>query len=301
MRIVMIGGVGLLGSALATRLGRNPQGSMLIIDKQTPAVPCRGNVALDAHDSRALASHLRSGDVVIHLAALHGFHLDAGATAEECWRANFQLTKSVARACVSRAVHRLVFASSTSVYGSGSSTGLAQILDEMTPVAPEDVYEYGKVAAEGVVTATGARLKGGAVCLRLGRFRFDDEEAREISKLSTGLDIADAVSAVCTVAVAERIASPIYVVASDTQLPPRWRRELGCHLDDTVQRFMPSLHHLSQLGHVRLPKRIRKSASSELLRRDLGWRPTQTVEAWARRKLAHLAMTIDESLKEQTA
>jgi nucleoside-diphosphate-sugar epimerase len=294
MRMVVVGGAGQLGSALVARLVSNPQWSTLVIDKHAPAAAGEiRHVMLDAHDSHGLAAHLRSEDVVVHLAALHGFHLDAGTTDDECWRANFELTASVTQACIARPVHRLVFASSTSVYGSGSNMGPAQILDEMTAVAPEDEYDRAKVAAEAVVTAGGTRLRGGAVCLRLGRFRFDDEEAHELRKLSTGLDLADAVTAVSAAIGAQRIVRPVYVVASDVRMPPRSRRALGHDLEGTVHRFMPNLSCLSRLGHVRLPERIRKSVSSERLRQDLGWRPTQTVEAWARQRLAQLASDPD--------
>lgn len=288
MRIVVVGGAGRLGSALVGRMSLDPQVSTVVIDKSTPASPADADVALvalDAHDSAELATYLHPKDVVVHVAALHGFHLDAGISDGECWRANLQLTESVTRACVRRHVHRLVFTSSTSVYGSGSYTGPASILDELTPVAPEDVYDHAKLAAEAVVTASNDLLEGGAVCLRLGRFRFDDEDSRELGKLSTGLDLADAVAAVWTATAARRLVRPVYVVASDVRMPPWARRALGDNLKDTVQMFMPNLSRLSRLGYVRLPERIRKSVASKQFRQDFGWLPSRTVEDWAQRKL----------------
>jgi uronate dehydrogenase len=288
MRIVVVGGAGHLGSALVALLGSDPRWSTVVIDKIRPTTPTGANIVLDALDSVELAAHLRSEDVVVHLAALHGIHLEAGIADWECWRANLHLTDSVTRACIARRVHRLVFTSSTSVYGSGSDTGPARILDEVTTVAPEDVYDRAKLAAEAVVAAGADRLPGGTVCLRLGRFRFDDEETQELRKLSTGLDLVDAVAAVSAAVTAQQIVQPVYVVASDVRMPPWGRRALGNDLEGTVQQFIPSLYRLSRLGHIRLPERIRKSVSSERFRQDFGWRPHRTVEAWANQRLAQL-------------
>jgi hypothetical protein len=291
MRIVVVGGAGCLGSALVARLGSDKRLTTVVIDKNIPPTPTGAKavlVKLDGHDTHELAAHLRRDDVVIHLAALHGFHLDTGITDEECWQANYHLTESVTQACIMRRVYRLVFTSSTSVYGSGSDTGPARILDEATRVAPEDVYDRAKIAAEALVTAGGAQLRGGAVCLRLGRFRFDDEETQELRKLSTGLDVIDAATAVTMTVAAQRIVRPVYVLASDVCMPRSCRRALGDNLQSTVQRFMPSLSRLDQLGYVQLPERIGKSVSSERFCQDFNWKPSRTVETWARRRLARI-------------
>lgn len=291
MRIVLIGGAGRLGTAMTTGPRDGTWSPLVVVDsdRRVLSLPGVTPIHLDAHDTAALKDELRPHDTVVHLAALQGFHFAAGVAGDELWRANVDLTRSVTTACVGRGVHRLIFTSSTSVYGSGTTSGPAAVLDERTPVAPEDIYDRAKLLAEAEITRAAASLAGGAVCLRLGRFRFDSDETKQVRKLSTGLDPQDAVTAVRLVIGAAGSVNGMYTVASDHRLPRAARLALGYDLDRIVRTFMPSLYRLNRLGHVRLPARIQKTVSSLRFQRRFGWRPAHTAEAWAGRRLGQIA------------
>lgn len=96
-------------------------------------------------------SGLRSGDIVVHLAAIAHRR---GVPAEEIRRVNVGLTEEIANAAA-RAGVRLIFMSSAKVHGECS----AEPFRENSAIAPQDDYAASKAEAEALLRATtGLRL-----------------------------------------------------------------------------------------------------------------------------------------------
>ena len=177
----------------------------------------------------------------MHLAGLHGLHLRQGARIADLWRSNVEGTRLVTAAALGAGVRRMVLASTTAVYGPGSGPGeAAAILDEQRRPEPDNPYATAKLAAELVMaTAAGAGME--VISLRLGRFFREDERSYQIRKLSTGLDLEDAIDAMVAVCEVAHLASGVYCVASDLPLSRAARHALGtdCHaiLEDHLPGF----------------------------------------------------------------
>lgn len=107
-------------------------------------------VSLD--DAQALAQSLADHDVVIHLAAAQH---EAQAPESHFRRVNVDGTRRLLEAAVSAGVRRFVHGSTIGVYGSAGRG----VLDEDSPLAPENSYGRTKAEAELVVREFARRIE----------------------------------------------------------------------------------------------------------------------------------------------
>lgn len=174
MRILMTGCAGFIGSQLAGRLLM--QGHSLVgIDNfdETLYSAARHEEQLSAlllrplftfHNGDILNADLMQAlmpgiDVVVHLAALAGVRPSLKQAARYM-RVNVEGTQIVLDACRNAGVRRVVFASSSSVYGSRS---VAPFCETDEAVAPASPYAASKRAGE-LLCSTHSQLYGTAIC-----------------------------------------------------------------------------------------------------------------------------------------
>lgn len=233
---------------------------------------------LDVTDPANVERALVGVDVLIHVAGLHGAHLVAGVPRSEIWHVNVDGTWQLLRAA--RHMRRVIFASSMSVYGPGSGSGYARVLDEDVAVVPEDVYDLSKVLGERMLHHLHDEGVE-AVALRLGRFYYGSRYDYHLRKLATGLDLQDATSAFLRCVRAPSLPHRAYCVASDLELSYDQRTRLGTELPVVLEEALPGLvDRLRRLGYP-VPERYGKSATTEALRRDTGWRPARSLSWWS--------------------
>lgn len=179
MRVLVTGGAGFIGSHLAESLLHaghtvsiidNLHESYSLKEKQAnlDAVRSLGDVRvskIDIREFEALLDEFRAfkPEAVFHLAAMAGVR---GSISQAILyeRTNVAGTLQVLEACRLSGVERLVFASSSSVYGASQRTPFREDDRELHPLSP---YAATKLAAE-FLCQTYAHLYGfGVVCLRL--------------------------------------------------------------------------------------------------------------------------------------
>jgi nucleoside-diphosphate-sugar epimerase len=232
---------------------------------------------LDVTNSESIDRALDGVDVLLHVAGLHGAHLAAGTRRSEIWHVNVDGTWRLLRAA--RRLRRVVFASSMSVYGPGSGSGHARVLDEDVTVGPEDVYDITKVLGERMLNDLNEEGTE-AVALRLGRFYYGNRYDYHLRKLATGLDLQDATSAFLHCVRAPSLPRRAYCVASDLEMSYEQRARLGTDLSAVVEEVLPGLlDTLHRLGYP-VPERYGKSVATNALRQDLGWRPERDLSWW---------------------
>ena len=223
-RILITGGCGYLGSQLIRDLARsdsNRNTTIRILDNlQQGSVRALMNLPEDSQfefiegdilDPSVTRLALHDVDAVIHLAALVRTPLSFENPA---WmeQVNHWGTSQLVEACLSAGVRRLVFASSTAVYGPGGPCS------EEDHCRPQGAYAQSKLAAENSIRA--ACTRGLQACiLRLGSLyglapvmRFDAVAnrlaylagvGRSLTVYGTGnqrrpfLHVRDASSAIC--------------------------------------------------------------------------------------------------------
>lgn len=173
MRIVVTGCAGFIGSQLVARLlarGDEVLGLDCFDETLYPEALHRAHLAPLLHHPRflfeqgdilnlALCTRLCSGaDVVVHLAALAGVRPSL-SQASRYMRTNVEGTQNVLDAARIRGCRRIVFASSSSVYGSRSEVPFRETDTAVSPASP---YAASKRAGE-LICSTHAELYGASI------------------------------------------------------------------------------------------------------------------------------------------
>lgn len=154
LKIAVTGGAGFIGSAVIRELHRSrPSAEITAMDLRWPDGPVEGvdcfrGSVLDVDDVSRL---LRGADVVVHLAAMLGVE----RTEEQrlrCLNVNIEGTRCVLDGCVKERVDKIVFASSSEVYGD-VATSEGERIAEGDPLNPKSVYAVSKLAGEEYMKA----------------------------------------------------------------------------------------------------------------------------------------------------
>lgn len=281
-RVTIVGGSGRLGSRLVRHLVAGGCAVHVLDTRPPEPLPGVQFTGCDLADRTPLPDRaLRDGDGLVHLAAVHGAHLSAGLPRREFWKVNVNGSQKVIDAAAAAGLRRVVLASSTSVYGPGTPAGsAARVLEEGTPVRPDDVYDFSKIAAEHLL-ADGV-AEGVGVALRLGRFFFPSQADYQLRKLSTGLDVRDACQAIVLALTADRIQRLRYCIASDLDLPSADRERLGLAAREVLDEVLPGFGRLAAARGIDVPDRVGKSVSSAKARAELGYVPERALDWLAR-------------------
>ena len=155
MKVTVTGGAGFIGSHLAAGLVGDGHEVVVLDDLSTGDAasvhPDARLVAADVCDAGAVLEAVAGAEVVFHLAAHRAIarSIDDPAGTD---RANSQGTVTVLQASVEAGVRRVVYASSSSVYGDVAVTPVR----EDAPPAPVSPYAVSKLAGEHYCRVFGA-------------------------------------------------------------------------------------------------------------------------------------------------
>jgi UDP-glucose 4-epimerase len=232
MRVLITGGAGFIGSALARRLA-GEGAEVVVIDNLTTGkranVPETARFILgDVADPATLELIPNEAyDAVVHLAAQ-----SSGAVSQKYpyldLQANVGATVLLSRWSVERRVSRFLFASSMTVYG---ESGTGQVLED-TPCRPISYYGVSKLASENYLRLA-AREGLGVAC-----FRFFNVYGR-------GQNIENLHQGMVSIYLAYLLkAGPVPVTGSLA----RFRDFV--HVDDVVDCLMRSLHRPAEPFNV---------------------------------------------------
>ena len=140
-RFCVTGGRGVLGSRLA---------ELVVFDAATPTSQDRNTsiryVQGSILDSESLRSVVDGCHTVFHLAALTDVHRSRDQL-ERFFEVNAQGTALVGRACQNAGVHRIIYASTSHVYGLPEESPIS----EGHPLRPRSPYAASKVAGEAAM------------------------------------------------------------------------------------------------------------------------------------------------------
>jgi nucleoside-diphosphate-sugar epimerase len=188
MRIVLTGSSGRVGRAIFSALaGRH---DVTGIDRSPFSTT---HIVGDFADIKLLRSALERADAVIHAAALHAPHVGIVPDAE-FQRINVGGTRMLAEAAMAAGVPRLVFTSTTALYGHAVSAGSCTFIDEETPPRPKSIYHRTKLEAEQVL----AEMAGPHLAVRVLRMSRSFPEPADVMaayRLHRGVDIRDVADA----------------------------------------------------------------------------------------------------------
>lgn len=276
--VVVTGGCGVLGSDLCHAL--HEQGYKVVsIDKRTPGQEAASGITYveaDIRDVSAIESHFRGATIVVHTAALHGYHL--GLHSEDGFFANNVLGLfSVLEAAVRHGVEKVVFTSSTSVYNVSSlpKCGQPAWINESftTNVHRLDVYDKSKIIGEKLCADYASKGAFDAVVLRPTRFFFDDFVSYHTRKLFRGVDLRDVVQAHTLAVMNTSLRGyEIFNVAARTPWTPADGEELYFDAPPVIERYFPGTNDLYRAKGWELPTSIDRVYDTSKAEQMLGFR-----------------------------
>jgi nucleoside-diphosphate-sugar epimerase len=298
MKALVTGGAGFIGSHLSERL-LDSGADVVALDSFTDYYPRaikEANVAaLRARTGyRLVDAAIADADLPALLDGVtHVFHLAAQAGVRKSWGRDFRVytelnvdaTQILLEACVGRPIERVVYASSSSVYGDGVSMPMR----EHVPLQPVSPYGVTKLSAEQLCYLYFVNHGVPTVSLRyftvygprqrpdMGFHRFFTaiEAGRPLIQFGDGLQtrdftyVADAAAATATAAV-RGVPGRVYNIGGGSRVTLRDVFEL---LGRVTGRPVTVDVHPSQKGDMR-----DTYADTTLAREDLGFAPSVTLE-----------------------
>lgn len=293
MKVLVTGSSGRIGRAVLQALqdqGHQAQGLDLRPADTTRWVGDLGDAAL-------LARALRGQQAVVHAAALHAPHVGQVPDAQ-FERVNVQATRALAQAALQAGVRRLVYTSTTALYGLAGAAQAAGAgpdgnpapvpwITERTLPQPRTIYHRSKLAAEAVL-AQSAAAAGGAleVCiLRMSRCFPEPVPAMALYRLHRGVDARDVAQA-HVLALTHRlpaadpdIGAPCFIVSG----PPPFQRDdapmLRHQLRAVLQRRCPALLQAFDRQGWPLPAGIDRVYDPSHAMQQLGWQAQHGFES----------------------
>ncbi|MEE3625413.1 NAD(P)-dependent oxidoreductase [Nitrospirillum sp. BR 11752] len=268
MRILVTGSSGPLGAAIV-RQGLARGWAVTGLDIRAGATT---DIQADVTDASALARALEGQDAVIHVAALHAPQVGRVPDAD-FHRVNVQATATLLRLAAEAGVGRVVYTSTTSLYGHSlvpPAGGLVWV-DEKTPVRPRDIYDETKRAAEDLCDQAGPAFARGLAVLRIARCFRQPSPTRAAHRLHRGLSMVDAAAA--HVHAAAGAVPGTFLISA---LTPFRREEAGALATDAAGLIRARLPRLAALFDRRgwpLPVRLDRVYDAGRAATVLGFRP----------------------------
>jgi len=154
-RILVTGGAGFIGTGLLRRLLQEQTEKRLEIralDVRPNRVGGYTSIQGDILDVPVLEQAMKDCDIVVHLAAFLGVRL-SDRDRLKCLETNITGTRNVLDACLANDVRKLIFTSSSEVYGENGT----EPFSETSPLCPKSVYAVSKLAGEEYIQAYATR------------------------------------------------------------------------------------------------------------------------------------------------
>ena len=231
MVVLITGGAGYIGSALTKQFLKTGHRVVVVDDlcsSQLKNLPSKADFyQLDVRCTQNLSQciALTTPDLVIHLAALSSPFASVSA-ASEFISVNVDGTESVLEACEKNGVHRLLFASSASVYGEQPSDSE---LNQCKPISP---YGESKLQAEKLILKKTDTSSLHSLILRL----FNVAGASKAHKSGQLRKFPYHLVDLCAQAALD-LRNELYIYGQDYANPDGTTIRDFIHLEDTVQYF----------------------------------------------------------------
>lgn len=270
MRIVLTGSSGRIGRALYRRLA--PSHEVVGVDR-VPASTT--HLVGDLLDPALLAAACAGADAVVHAAALHAPHVGLVPDAE-FRRVNVEGTRAVLEAALAAGVGRLVFTSTTALYGHAIVPGRCTWVDETTPPRPRTIYHETKLAAEALLRAAAERTGVAVRVLRMSRCFPEPAPLMAVYRLHRGVDardVADAHARALADGGAADAPYQCYVISGAPAFAPEELPALARDAPAVLAARVPALAAAFAARGWALPRMIDRVYDPARARGALGWTP----------------------------
>lgn len=265
MRIVLTGSSGRLGRAIFNALAADNE--ILGIDRSPFSTT---HLVGDFVDARLLREALAGADAVIHSAALHAPHVGA-IPDDEFQRVNVEGTRLLTEAALTAGIKRLVFTSTTALYGHAITPGRCQWIDENTTPQPRSIYHRTKLEAERILQdMAGPDLQ--IRVLRMSRSFPEPANIMAVYRMHRGVDIRDVADAHAAALTNGGDHFQRHVVSAGTPFEPGDCEALATDAASVIRLRAPALAVEFDHRSWHLPQTIDRIYASTSADGVLGWR-----------------------------
>lgn len=268
MRLLVTGSSGQLGREICQQL----KGHHDVVG--VDLVPGPHTQHLGSVADRALVYELAKGaDVIIHAASLHVPDLKHRKR-HEFVDVNVQGTLNVLEAAVREKVSRVVYTSTTSVYGLALELPdrAAWVTEEVAP-RPRDVYDVTKLAAEELCRVFAREDALAVTCLRTSRFYKQSPEVIAWYRLFRGGDLRDIARAHVLAAHQAQTGFELFNISGPTPFKREDAEALHKDVRAVLRRRVPGFIEEFERRGWKLPARIDRVYSSARAAEHLGYHP----------------------------
>jgi UDP-glucose 4-epimerase len=269
LRILITGTAGRIGSAIHVRL--SPFHDVIGIDK-SPASTV--DIVGDISNEDTLREACEGADAIIHTAALHAPHVGIVPDAE-FERVNVEATEHLIECALENNIKRIVFTSTTALYGSASRLqGKAAWIDETTVPQPISIYHRTKLRAEAALKRASGEYGLKVSIIRMSRCFPESAPEMAWYRLSRGVDARDVAEAhALALDNTNGSTCETYIISGDTPFLREDCEELWHDAASVLRRRTPDLVQDFMQRSWDLPMSIDRVYDSAKAQRELGWKP----------------------------
>jgi nucleoside-diphosphate-sugar epimerase len=189
-------------------------------------------------------------------------------------RVNIEATQSLIHTALSCNVPRIVFTSTTALYGSASRLqGKAAWTDETTEPQPISIYHRTKLAAEALLQKASERHGLVTRIIRMSRCFPEPAPLMAWYRLSRGVDARDVAEAHALALVNDGARAQTYIASGATPFLPEDCEELWYDAANILKRRAPDLVQDFIRRSWNLPTSIDRVYDSSKAQKELDWKP----------------------------
>jgi UDP-glucose 4-epimerase len=231
----------------------------------------------DIDDYGLLSKAFEGADAIVHTAALHAPHVGIHDE-NEFYRINVKGTETVVRAAIACGASRLVFTSTTALYGLASRhPDEATWIDENTRPEPKSIYHRTKLEAEQFLEAEADRnLK--VTTLRMSRCFPEPAPIMAMYRLHRGIDARDVAEAHRLALIESDDEYRMFVVSGVTPFQKRDCRSLKQSPAAVLNERCPAICERFESRGWSLPDSIDRVYDSAKAQKVLNWKPAYGFE-----------------------
>ncbi len=210
-------------------------------------------------------------DAIVHVAALHAPHVGIRPDID-FERVNVEATAALIRIAIAAGVRRIVFTSTTALYGSGGIEA-AEWVDEDTVPRPKTIYHRTKLAAERLLEKAAAEHGVAITALRMSRCFPEPAPLMAAYRLHRGVDARDVAEAHALALAWEGPGFRRFVISGATPFRREDAEDLGKRAPEVLARRAPELVAAFAARGWKLPATIDRVYDPSRAHAGLGWTP----------------------------
>lgn len=270
MKILVTGSSGLLGREIVKQLKVKKYdviGVDIVMAETTDRI-------LDIQNVQEIEAITKGVEVIIHTAALHGKHYEQEYPRESFIRTNIDGTFNLLQSCVKNNVRKLIYTSTTSIYGKSMvNPEQAVWVDETLLPDPRDIYDITKWTAELLCRDFFEKEGIETTVLRVSRFLPEPDNLKVIHRLYRGLDESDGAHAHILTLEKKFDNFQIYNISNDSPFQKEDLKNLMIDPKQVILKYYPDMESIFKAKDWQFPNKIDRVYSIEKAKRELGYCP----------------------------